>query len=105
MLNLKAGIKVSLLSALILVGSVATTARADHEDHSILPYLAAGVIASVLLNNTQTYRYEKKRYYGYSNHGGYQGSYKKHRRHNNHGYSQSYSNGGYQYKAKRKYRH
>lgn len=106
MINLKASLKVSLLSAFILAGSVATTAQADHEHSSILPYVAAGVFASLLYNNTHTYRYEKKRYYGYNDQGGYQGSYKKHRRHDhNHGYSQSYSHGGYQYKAKRKNRH
>ncbi|MDH5353051.1 MAG: hypothetical protein OEY09_01300 [Gammaproteobacteria bacterium] len=98
MLNLKTGIKVSLLSALILAGSIATTARADHEGQSILPYLAAGVIASVLLNNTQTYRYEKKRYYGYNNHGSYHRSYRKQRKH-------SHSHSGYQYNTQRNYRH
>ena len=106
MINLKTSLKVSLLSALILASSVATTAQADHEHSSILPYVAAGIFASLLYNNTHTYRYEKKRYYGYNNHGSSHGSYKKHRRHNHsHGYKQSYSNGGYQYKAKRKNRH
>ena len=113
MIDLKASLKVSLLSALILAGSVATTAQADHEHSSILPYVAAGVFATLLYKKTHTYRYEKKRYYGHNNHGhnnhgGYHGSHNKHRRHNHsHGYSNSYSysNEGYQHKAKRKNRH
>ncbi len=109
MINLRASLKVSLLSALILAGSFATTAQADHEHSSILPYVAAGVFASLLFNNTHTYRYEKKRYNGYNNHGGSHGSYNKKYRRYNHSQSysrnQSYSNGGYQYKAKRKNRH
>lgn len=98
MINLKAGLKVSLLSVLIFAGSVSTTAQADHESNSILPFIAAGVFASLLYKNTHRYRYETKRYYSRGNHGGYHGSRHQHRRH-------SYSQSGYQYKARRKYRH
>lgn len=112
MLNLKTGIKASLLSALIFVGSVATTAQADHDHSSVLPYVAAGVFATMLYrnNHTHTYRYEKKHYHGHHKHGGHYGSHRRYRHNNhghNHGHSQSYSysNEGYQNTSKRKNRH
>lgn len=99
----KTGLKVSLISALVLVSSITTTARADHDSHSILPYVALGVFATMLHQNSHSYRYTTKRrirhssHNGHSNHfgqGGHNGSHYKHRQH-------SHSSGGYSHKQKR----
>ena len=41
MANFKTGLKVSLISALLLAGSMTTTAQANHGHHSILPFSRA----------------------------------------------------------------
>ena len=99
MANLKTGFKVSLISALLLAGSVTTTARADHDSHSILPFVALGVFAAMARYNshshryttTRTYRHSKR--YGHSNHGG---GYSHNKRHQH-----SHSSGGYSHNQKR----
>lgn len=110
MVNLKTGLKVSLISALFLAGSMTSSAQADHESHSILPYVAIGVFASMLHNSSPSYsyRYKKKRY-GHSGHNGHgrrhgHGQYSQGGHGGGHyssNYPRSYSNGGYRYKNKR----
>lgn len=104
MANFKTGLKVSLISTLVLASSITTTARADHDSHSILPYVALGVFATMLHHKSHGYRHTTKRrirhssHYGHSNHsghgGGHYGSHGKHRQH-------SHSSGGYSHKQKR----
>ncbi len=93
----KTSLKVSLVSALILTGSLTGTARADH-DHSILPYVVFGVFASMLHHDSHgsyNYRYKTKRRHIRHGHGhGHGGHYASNYRH-------SHSQGGYHYKKKR----
>lgn len=106
MVNLKTGLKVSLVSVLLLVGSMASTARADHNSHSILPYVAIGIFASILNNNYRShgYRYKTKRRHGHSGHNGHN-SHSGHGGHSGGHYNshsrQSHSSGGYHYKSKK----
>lgn len=106
MVILKAGLKVSLVSALLLAGSMASTAQADHNRHSILPYVAIGVFASILHNNAHSHRhhYKKKRRHGHSGHYGHNSHY-GYGAHNGGRYSShsqhSHSSGGYHYKRKK----
>ncbi|MCP3687096.1 MAG: hypothetical protein GY784_01670 [Gammaproteobacteria bacterium] len=91
----KAGLRVCLASALILVVSLSGTARAHH-DHSILPYVMFGVFASTLYHNSHSshsYRYTAKRRHIRHGHG-----YGKHYAP---GYQHSHSQGGYVYRKKR----
>ncbi len=99
MFSSKTGLKVSIISILFLAGSVTSTAQADHNSHSILPYVAIGIFASILNNNSHSHRYsyKKKRHHGHSNygHGGHNsGHYSSHYRH-------SHNHGGYRYKSKK----
>jgi len=96
MQKLKSGLKVSLLSALILAGSLSTPVRADHERDSIVPLLAAGVFASLLFKHSYDYeyRYEKK----YRHNRKHLRSHNRHRRH-------SHSHDGYRYQVGRHHRH
>jgi len=98
----KTGLKISLISSLLLVGSITTTARADHDSHSILPFVAMGVFAAILNQNSHSRRYTTTRRYSYSTRYG-QNDYKGHDdrggyryQHNQH----SHSAGGYYHKRK-----
>ena len=92
MVHLKKALKVSLVSVMLVAGSL-TTAQASHSDHSILPYVALGVFAGILHNSSRHghshYRYKIKRH-----HYGHSGHYSS-------GYQNSYSQGSYHYKKKR----
>ncbi len=106
MVNFKTALKVSLVSMLLVAGSMVSTARADHNRHSIFPYVAIGVFASILYNHAHSHRYhyKKKHRHGHSGHygqnsyygqGGYNGGhYGSH-------YQYSHNSGGYRYKTKR----
>lgn len=98
MVNLKTGIKVTLISAALIAGSATSTARADHDSHSILPYVAIGIFASILNNHSHShhYRYKKERIHRHSGHGhGHgHGHYSSYSRHN-------HNHGGYRYKRKK----
>ncbi|MCP4487451.1 MAG: hypothetical protein GY820_09065 [Gammaproteobacteria bacterium] len=95
----KTGFKVSLVSALILTGSLIGVAQADH-DHSILPYVMFGVFASMLhqdSHGSHSYRYTTKRRHVRHGHGhghGHGGHYASNYRH-------SHSHSSYLYKNKR----
>ena len=99
----KTDLKISLISVLLLSGSIATTAWADHNSHSILPYIAVGVFATILHHNSHSHSYKTKRmhshstHYGHSNHYGHSGHSIFYYQHNQH----SYSSGGYHHKQKR----
>ena len=97
MANLKTGLKVSLISALLLAGSVTTTAWADHDSHSILPYVAIGVFATILHHNSHGHHYTTKRRYRYSTGHGHGGHYG----HSGHRKQHSHSHGGYHNKHKK----
>ena len=105
MVSSKTGLKVSIISILFLAGSVTSTAQADHNSHSILPYVAIGIFASILNNNSHSHRYsyKKKRHYGNSGYNGH--SNYGHGGHRNGRYSSNYqhshNNGGYRYKSKK----
>jgi len=103
MVYLKKALNVTLVSALLVAGSV-TTAQASHNDHSILPYIALGVFAGALYQNSRHghsyYRYKRKRHYGHGGHYGHSGHY-GHGGHYSSGYQHSHSHGGYHYKRKR----
>lgn len=96
MVNFKTGIKVSIISAALIAGSVTPTVQADHNSHSILPYVAIGIFASILNDRSHShrYRYKKKRrngHYGYGHGGGHYSS----------NYRRNYNRGGYRYKHDR----
>ncbi|MCP4431674.1 MAG: hypothetical protein GY806_11900 [Gammaproteobacteria bacterium] len=102
MVNSKTGIKVSIISALFLVGSAIPAAQADHNSHSILPYIAVGIFASILNNHSHSHRYSYKRkrhhrHSGHSNygHGGHSGG------HYSSNYQHNHNQGGYHYKRKK----
>ncbi len=91
----KAGLRISLASALVLAVSLPGTAQAHH-DHSVLPYVMFGVFASMLhhdSHNSHSYRYTTKRRHVRHGHG-HGGHYASHYRH-------SHSQGGYVYRKKR----
>ncbi len=96
MVNLKTGIKVSIVSAALIAASVTPTVQADHNSHSILPYVAIGIFASILNNQSHShrYRYKRKRHHGHSGHGHGGGHYSSH-------YRRNYNHGGYHYKRKK----
>ena len=95
-------IRVLLVSALLVVGLMSGTARADHEhsDNLIAP-LAGFLILGALLNNNHHY-YRSNRHYGHYGH-----------RARNHGYrarnyghrARNYSSEGYSRRSKRINRH
>ena len=90
------GIKVAVISAIFLAGSVIPAARADHNSHSIIPYIAAGIFASILSEQSHSHRYsyKKKRYYGHPKHrhGGHRYG------HNSYRYKHNHNHGGYRYR-------
>ncbi len=99
MIKTKTGIKVSIISALFLAGSATQVAQADHNSHSILPYVAIGVFASMLNNHSHSHRYiyKKKRHHrhrGHAHYGHGGGHYSAH-------YRRNHNHGGYHYKRKR----
>ena len=91
-------LKVSLISALLVLGLAAGPVQANHDDHDanvLAPLATILLLGSLLkLNQGYEYRYSNRRY-GDSGHYGH--------RHNNR--SRSYSYEGYNRKSKRKYRH
>jgi len=104
MATFKTGLKISVISALFLAGSITTTARADHNNHSILPYVAIGVFASILHQNAHSHRYTRttrryshSRHHGHNNHYGHGGHNSAHYKRKQH----SHSSGGYSHKQKR----
>ena len=102
MVYLKTALKVTLVSAMLVAGSI-TTAQANHNDHSILPYVALGVFAGILHQNSHShtyYHYKKKRRHGHNSHYGHSSHYGN-SGHYSSGYQRSHSHGGYHYKKKR----
>lgn len=99
MVNSKTGFKVAIISAIFLAGSTIPAAQADHDSHSILPYIAVGIFASILNDQSHSHRYSyrKKRHYGYSKHrhGGHRNGHYSSR------YKHSHSRGEYRYKYDR----
>jgi hypothetical protein len=91
-------LKVSLISALLVLGLAAGPVQANHDDHDanvLAPLATILVLGSLLkLNQGYEYRYSNRRY-GHSGHYGH--------RHNHR--SRSYSYEGYNRKSKRIYRH
>jgi hypothetical protein len=96
-------LKVSLISALLVLGLAATPVQANHDDHngSVLAPLAAILVLGSLLKHNQGYeykysrpRYRYNRYYGHYGH-----------RHSHRARARSYSYEGYKRGSRRIYRH
>jgi hypothetical protein len=91
-------LKVSLISALLVLGLAAGPVQANHDHHDanvLAPLATILVLGSLLkLNQGYEYRYSNRRY-GHSGHYGH--------RHNHR--TRSYSYEGYNRKSKRIYRH
>ena len=90
-------LKVSLISALLVVGLAAGSARADHDHQSgnVIAPLATLLVLGSLLHHNHGYEYKySKRYYGHSGHHGH--------RHNHR--TRSYSYEGYKRKSRHAYR-
>ena len=94
MVNSKTGIKAAIISAIFLAGSTIPAAQADHDSHSILPYIAVGIFASILNDNSHSHRYSYKRksHHGHSKHGHSKHGHSKHG-HSKYGHS-NYGHGG-----------
>jgi hypothetical protein len=96
MVNSRTGFKVAIISAIFLAGSAIPAAQADHNSHSILPYIAVGIFASMLNEHSHSHRYtyKKKRHYGHSNHrhGGHRKGHYSSR------YKHQHNHGGYRYR-------
>ena len=90
-------LKVSLISTLLLAASITTTAQANHNSHSVLPYVAIGVFATLLHQNSRRHHHTITRKYSHSTHCGHNGHNSSHYQHNQH----SHSSGGYHHKQKR----
>lgn len=99
MVKSKTGLKVAVIAAIFLAGSAIPVAQADHNSHSILPYIAAGIFVSMLNEHSHSHRYtyKKKRYYGHSKHR--HGGHRKH--HYSYRYKHNHNHGGYRYKHQR----
>ena len=80
MATLKTTAKAFLISGLLLAGSMSTAARADHNHHSVLPYIAIGVVASLWHHNSHRHHRTIKHRYRYSSGHGHGGHY-GHKRH------------------------
>ena len=98
-------IKVLLVSALLVVGLMSGTARADH-DHSdnLIAPLAGLLVLGALLNHNHNYYKRSRRHYGHygHNHGHRYGH--RARSYSTEGYGRK-SKRGYGHKSKRIYRH
>lgn len=94
-------LKVSLISALLVLGLAAAPVQANHDDHngSVLAPLAAILVLGSLLKLNQGYEYKYSRpRYRYSGYYGHYGHRHSHR-------ARSYSYEGYNRGSRRIYRH
>ena len=91
-------IKVLLVSALLVVGLMSGSARADHEhSNNVIAPLAGLLVLGALFSHNHNYHKRSKRYYGHKGHYGHYGHSGR-----NHGHrARSYSSEGYGRKSKR----
>jgi len=99
-------LKVSLISALLIMGLAATPARADHNDNLLVPLAGFVLLGSLLRHNHgyghgysshgHGYGYSKRRYSHNGNH-----AHNGHSGHQHHRRARSYSHEGYKRRSKR----
>ena len=98
-------VKVSLITALLIMGLAAKPAQAGHNDNLLVP-LAGFVLLGSLLNHNHGHGHGhgySKRRYGHNGHNGQNGNYAHngHGAHQNHRRARSHSHEGYKRRQKR----
>ena len=93
-------VKVSLISALLIMGLVAKPVQADHNDNLLVPLAGFVLLGSLLRHNHGHGHGHSKRRYG---HNGQNGNYAHngHGAHQNHRKARSHSYEGYKRRSKR----